>query len=321
MQNDRRWNRQSEPLTPEIIHLLRLHPSHLFRWLGAVIFDWSVVVLTFVLALKVDRWFGYVATLFIIGNRQHAIGILGHDAAHYSVSRSHRLNDFLGNLFCFWPITASIKGYREFHFKHHRYNGTKLDPELEHKKEFPPDWDLPARPSKLAVLVLKDLMGLGWREVLKAISFFKPVDFIDAIGPAVILSTALFLLIKHHHIEVFILWQLALFTTMWATFRVRIWTEHFGTQGTHRLWLSWWQRWLIAPHNTWYHWEHHKYPSVAYPDLPKIRTLDHSESIINLQQLFKYLEEISKIESGKPLREDLSDQPYQPHPSSLRPAA
>ena len=60
-------------------------------------------------------------------------------------------------------------------------------------------------------------------------------------------------------------------TTFWAVFRLRVYMEHVGTDETHRVHLSLFQRALFAPHNIWIHWEHHTHPSVPYWALPEVR--------------------------------------------------
>ena len=48
------------------------------------------------------------------------------------------------------------------------------------------------------------------------------------------------------------------------SFRLRLWLEHQGTPETHRLHLNFWQAALLAPHNSWLHWEHHTWPTIPY---------------------------------------------------------
>jgi fatty acid desaturase len=52
-----------------------------------------------------------------------------HEAAHYNLSRSRRLNDALANLFLGLLVGQEIKAYRIVHFDHHRFLGTTRDTE------------------------------------------------------------------------------------------------------------------------------------------------------------------------------------------------
>lgn len=270
-----------------IVERFKITPAHLFFWLFAITTDWLIILFTCIAALKLHRLEFYILAILIIGNRQHAIGILGHDAAHRCVSRHRKLNDWLGNLFCFWPFFSSIEAYRRFHFEHHRFTGTPQDPEVDYKKRFHHDWILPATKKQFCFLILRDLSGLSFRELLKANSYLKPLSIRDGVGPTILVFTLIASLFISGHGEAFVLWQIALFSSMWAFFRMRMWIEHWGFQYTHRVTLSLWQRLLFAPHNTWYHWEHHKYPTISYRDLPKVRDLDHSRGVTPFSTLLK----------------------------------
>ena len=66
----------------------------------------------------------YVAALFWIGGRQHALAVLGHDAVHYRFLRDRYWNDWVGDLLMWWPIFQTVERFRHFHGDHHRYLGT-----------------------------------------------------------------------------------------------------------------------------------------------------------------------------------------------------
>jgi fatty acid desaturase len=57
------------------------------------------------------------------------IKLFFHEAAHYNIARSRRMNDLLANLFIGLLDGQDIKRYREIHFDHHRYLGTPRDTE------------------------------------------------------------------------------------------------------------------------------------------------------------------------------------------------
>ena len=52
-----------------------------------------------------------------------------HDAAHYRAYASRSLNDFVGELLAL-PTSASMAGYRNTHFAHHRELNSANDPRL-----------------------------------------------------------------------------------------------------------------------------------------------------------------------------------------------
>lgn len=52
-----------------------------------------------------------------------------HEAAHFNLAPTRRLNDFLANLLIGLPVGQSIKAYRVVHMDHHRLLGTSRDTE------------------------------------------------------------------------------------------------------------------------------------------------------------------------------------------------
>jgi fatty acid desaturase len=241
-------------------------------WMAAVLGSWGVIVCVILAALQWNHIVGYLLAVFVMGTRQHALAVRAHDATHYHVSRNKRFNDLLANLFAAWPIGYSFSGYRRWHFEHHRTVGTDSNPELMMYRIFPKKWSEDARQLKLFV---GDLVGLGsfealvlwhdlmqwrplrpvWRRVEETFGLVLwPVTAASLIGITfgwrVTIVTAL-------------LWYGALFTAFFAVYRLRCYTEHIGTESTHRLTRPpLWQRLVYLPADTWLHWEHHNWPSI-----------------------------------------------------------
>jgi fatty acid desaturase len=73
-----------------------------------------------------------VATaVVLIGALQHRLAGLGHEASHYTLLKNKSLNDLAGDLFCMFPILATLHFYRLFHLAHHQYtNDPERDPDL-----------------------------------------------------------------------------------------------------------------------------------------------------------------------------------------------
>ena len=115
-------------------------------WLADAALDWLVIAAAVAMIQLWPHVYTVLAGILIIGNRQHALAILGHDGTHYTLSRNAALNDFLTNLFCFWPLGLTVSGYRALHYAHHKNTGMENDPELGHKRMRSPQWDLPATP-------------------------------------------------------------------------------------------------------------------------------------------------------------------------------
>jgi fatty acid desaturase len=54
---------------------------------------------------------------------------LGHDGIHGLLSRKKTLNEFIARYLCHAPILFSFSRYRHLHLLHHKYVGTKYDPD------------------------------------------------------------------------------------------------------------------------------------------------------------------------------------------------
>lgn len=230
------------------------------RWLAAVIFEWLLILLSFAAVTK-SYWFLPLG-LFVIGTRQHALGILGHEAAH----RKGKWSDFLACLLCFWPLGVGIVGYREFHFAHHKYLGSpSLDPEEVYRRKYAPWlWKAPCSRKKRVLLFIADLLGLGLFETVIAFMMIPHRKY-DWVGVVFVIGSAIAF---YNYWTLGIMWHWALYTVFWATFRCRAWTEHVGSDtGTHKtVGPQWWQRWYL-PHGTWKHSEHHLKPNKPQCEL------------------------------------------------------
>lgn len=293
------------PVLPEVAHV---STPVLWRWLVPLMVDWGVIVGVFFVVLNVNVWWLYILGMAVIGSRQHALTILGHDGAHGSITKNLPLNDLLTSIFCFWPMGASLKAYREYHFIHHHSVGTIEDPELMGKYWSGPHWDLPVSRLRIIGNFLLDVLGIGiliykWRYISEK-CFHKWFWCTQRVHRTGIHSQWVFLAIISAGCVYIDLWQipliwfLSMVTWGFAFFRLRIWTEHLGTFGTHRLHPNWWQRLLLLPHNTWLHFEHHRWSSVPFWNLTHARTLDTNTPVITLGQLFTELSTTQPIASG-----------------------
>jgi fatty acid desaturase len=274
----------------------------LFPWLTAAGMDWIVIGAALA---GVAAWPHVVTALtavLVVGNRQHALAILGHDGTHYTLSRNARLNDFLTNLLCFWPLGLTVSGYRALHYAHHAHAGTDNDPELGHKRLRAPQWDLPNTPRTILRYALMDLVGFSLADYVIIVRFAKPAARSEYVPLALFHGLAVSVLLACGAWSPAAVWYLSLPTSFMMFFRLRLWLEHQGTGDTQRLALTRFQGALLAPHNAWHHWEHHRYPTVPYHRLPEARRLLSGPAILTLRDLVTTLGECREIASGTPLR-------------------
>ena len=50
--------------------------------------------------------------------------MLQHDCGHGSMFSSRRLNDWVGNWLCAYPVWSNVEGYRRYHLRHHAKTGS-----------------------------------------------------------------------------------------------------------------------------------------------------------------------------------------------------
>lgn len=233
----------------------------MFRWLAAVTLEWSLVLLCF---CTIVRWPACAPIgVFVIGTRQHAIGILGHEAAH----RKGLLNDLLACLLCWWPLGICLTAYRRFHFMHHQLLGSPHDPEEIHRNELSPWQWKNVTPVKKLLLFAMDHLGLGLWEVATALRIIGPPVGIGWMAPVISgVAALLFFWLWPWGL----LWHLSLVTSFWAVGRMRMYTEHYGSgdELTHRTVApSLWRQAIYLPWGTWKHAEHHQRPGLRQYEL------------------------------------------------------
>jgi fatty acid desaturase len=268
----------------------RIQPV-LWKWLWRVMLDWSIVLGCFILCGAF--WFAWPICIPLLATRQHALGILGHDGAHRLACSNKFWNDVLTSLLCLGPLGIPLGGYRHFHFGHHRHVGTDKDPERIHKRLFP-QWEPPLHYRTLTRQILVDLLGGGIPHIAMAIWLTRPRSLRDAWLCPLISLTFLAICWYSNTLWIPILWFGTQITAFWAVFRLRLWSEHAGTNSTYRIKADWWQRLLFLPHSTWYHWEHHYNPNIPCWSLYHVRNNPNAPylpqvPIQTVNQLFHHL--------------------------------
>ena len=274
----------------------------LFPWLSDAVVDWLVIAAALAMIQLWPHFYTVLGGILIIGNRQHALAILGHDGTHYTLSHNAAFNDFLTNLFCWWPLGLTVSGYRTLHYAHHKNTGMENDPELGHKRMRSPQWDLPATPWTVLRYALKDLIGYSLADYSIIVQFSKPQRKREYLPLALFHAAAISVLLASGGWPMAAAWYFSLVTSFMMFFRLRLWLEHQGTGDTQRLTLTWWQAALLSPHNAWHHWEHHKYPTIPYHRLPQARQRLYGPAILTLRDLIAALANTAVIPSGTALK-------------------
>lgn len=235
------------------------------KWLSPALAEWVAILALFLIGFEFNSFPVWAVVTILLGSRQHALGVLGHDSAHYTASGNRFINDLSAELLCFWPLFTGLADFRRFHLHHHRYFNTSRDPELLFRDKWSKrQWTPPISRRRILFYFLGDLIGLGIVEVIKAHWLLGKQSIRSWIGPLLWWAAAGGTLLWLHLGFVIVIWCIALSTSFWGFFRLRTWTEHVGTSSTHRVGVNWWQRILITPHCSWSHYEHHNFPSVPF---------------------------------------------------------
>ena len=268
-----------------------------------LVFDWGVIAFCLALMGYFSSICATIALMPLLVNRQYALPIVGHEGVHFSISENKKWNDFVAQLFCFLPICGNLYSYRRFHIAHHVHVNTNKDPEFNHLCHFQQEWATPIKAKSILKFVLKDIFLLR-----SLVNIFWVIRISGPKNAREILPILIFHSITHTALYLCgmswlsLVWIISLLTFFWPFFRLRIWIEHKATPNTHRIHLNWFWQFLIAPHNIWVHYEHHKAAAVPFYNLIKFRKyLDADLPIMTFEEFLKYLaqtkSELPAIES------------------------
>lgn len=244
--------------------------------------------------------FAIIIALFIIGGKQLGCAIIMHDASHYSLFKSKKLNNIMGNFFGAYPIFNNIEQYRPYHFQHHIATGTTDDPDINLVKGYP------AKIASMMRKLIRDLIGMtgikadiGLLAMHSGFIKYNLGNVIDKIpnenrswktifrnayynlrGPIVVNSLLFLILFLCGQPYLYLLWIGANLTTNNFCLRIRSIAEHSVVEDTNNpykntrtTYANFLERILFAPLHVNYHLEHHllqNMPSYNSPKLHKI---------------------------------------------------
>ena len=254
-------------------------------WLSVAI-NWGLVAASFALVAWWPNPLTVVVAVLVIGARQLGFAVLMHEAAHRSLFANRRVNDFVGNWLCAFPVWSDTRPYRPYHLQHHAKNWTDEDPDLALAQPFPIDtasfrrkaWrDLSGQTGwkRLKATVRRDL-GLSRGRVRR--NFDAGIEAFHG----VLLTNVVLLgiLTALGHPALYLLWIGAWLTTYSLVMRIRSIAEHAmipdpadDLQNTRTTVARWWERLLIAPNCVNYHLEHHLVMTVPHYNLARMHRL------------------------------------------------
>ena len=256
------------------------------RNIFALFFDWGLMTLGLYICYYDPSVLTFRASVVMIGSRQFALAVLAHDGAHNLLFSNSKINDFISQWFCAYPIFQDNRVYRPYHLKHHRFTETDDDPDLVLSAPFP------ITKESFFRKVLRDLSGVtGYKRYSSSLitifrteavsSSEKVLKIWNKIHGFLIVNFTIFILISlfFHWSLFFLLWWLPAFTYYSLIIRIRNIAEHCVTPGesdldnTRTTKASLIMRFLLAPHRVNFHLEHHLFMMCPWYNLPKAHSM------------------------------------------------
>jgi len=249
----------------------------LARSIGVIILEYALILTAAYVAIVINHWITYVIAVAVIGSRQYALGeVMAHEASHYNLCRSRRMNDFLGRV-AIWPRAMTLRGYRRNHVEHHRVS--LLDPSNNIYKQYYSEWGLPDHGGPLTSteavwhLAVKPLSGYISLQHLWFLvsSFWKEAELPETWWLLLFLVLSAALAVGAGYPSVlFWYWVLPYFVVFPV---LNFWSEvqdHYRVaSASTRTDTNWFLNRLVS-HNIGLHALHHRHPNIPWFRLPEV---------------------------------------------------
>jgi fatty acid desaturase len=274
-----------EPLPPVIVKELSvLEPAKAIR---ATAEEWISIAVAIALCSFFWHPALYLVAVVLIGSRQHALLILGHDAWHYRYLPTRWQNELFANVFLMWPTFASVEGFRKFHSTHHQYTNLPGDGNRhiwythDAAGELEPIWVFPKTRLGLALVLLRRasfVTGMFWIvRGLVGTALIPSPHWMVAAKIAFYSSVAGALTLFDAWSAFLLFWIMPYCTWHIAVQYIRIICEHSAVESEEEEYAitrttipTRIESILGLPRNVGYHLEHHWYPSVPFYRLPDL---------------------------------------------------
>lgn len=264
------------------------------RGIGMVAHCWAVILAAMAMVAWLPNPVTVLLAIAVIGSRQLGLGILMHEGAHGGLAKSARLNLWLSQWLCAYPVFAETLAYRRYHLRHHDLAQTAQDPDLVLSRPFPTS---KASMRRKFIRDLTGQTGIKQRAAYIAEACGKPGDplrrraaaLFAALGRPLLVNAAMFAGLAGIGVWWLypLLWLLPLLTWYQLVTRVRNIAEHAMVpdadpwrvaRTTHAGLLA---RMFLAPYRVNYHAEHHALLFVPAYRLPRMQRLLRERGLID----------------------------------------
>ncbi|WP_439815123.1 fatty acid desaturase family protein [Zavarzinia sp. CC-PAN008] len=247
---------------------------------------WAVILAAVALVVWLPNPLTWLLAVAVIGSRQLGLAILVHEGAHGGLATDERLNLFVSQWFCAYPMGQETLAYRRYHLKHHARTQQKDDPDLVLSAPFP------ITRKSLRRKLLRDLSGqTGYQQrkaqIVNALGdpswplAKRARHYWAKLGRATAVNAGLFAAaIASGHWWVYpLLWLVPMLTWFQVVVRIRNIAEHAvlpengATNPFHcarTTVANWLERAFLAPYFVNYHLEHHLMFYVPCYHLPAL---------------------------------------------------
>tara|TARA_R110000824_G_scaffold118960_19_gene272607 strand:- start:26927 stop:27949 length:1023 start_codon:yes stop_codon:yes gene_type:complete len=271
-------------LTPSQLEIVRKRSD--IKGVAMALHAWAVIFGMMALFVWMPNPITFIAAVVVIGGRQLGLAILMHDGAHGILCENQKLNYYVSQWLCAYPMMAETGAYRRYHLTHHANTQQKEDPDLILSAPFP------ITKKSFRRKMIRDLTGqTGYQQrkaqILNALGKSDwPLEqrlrhFWSKLGPSAVANLLIFsiLAVSGHWYLYFALWLLPFLTWQQAITRIRNIAEHAMVpdnnddfRNARHTKAGWIARAVCAPYWVNYHVEHHLMMWVPCYNLPKART-------------------------------------------------
>lgn len=271
----------------------------------------STILLIYVsIMLTKHNYLFYFPCIFLIAGRQGAFIQMTHEASHFLVTKKTKLNDFIGNYFCAFPIGVNFSGFRSGHNNHHVNTATAEDSPTDLDKYRVTN----VKKFEIYKLFLKDIIGISALQVFLSYGQDKKninkvsqskLDFFKTLAKMSFVQLLILSFFQFNILSYILFWLIPLISPHMFLMRIRGLAEHgqanqlgcaveSNSSGTYYtrsfltknnkykfLPLVFLEKILIGSLKVHYHHEHHLFPKVPWYNLEKLNKKIYKNVIEN----------------------------------------
>ena len=269
-----------------------------------VVHAWLVIFSLLFVYTLFPSFILYLVIITLIAGRQLGLAILMHEGAHGLIANNVKINNYISQFFCAFPMAVDTFDYRHYHLKHHRHTQTEDDPDLVLSKPFPI--------TKISFIrkILRDLSGItGIKQRYQSIQKTFDNDALKVDGKEIsgfkskttlkgIFLSQLLIFISMSIVGswwfYFTFWLLPALTIFQFFYRIRNIAEHavvpnncddFNNARTTN--ASFIERCFVAPYYVNYHLEHHLFMFIPCYKLKHAHNLLIAKKYTNRMEIKK----------------------------------